>query len=154
MYFPFPWELSLLQAMFSVDGGVWMKHPREKGNPRLKIQLFLRNKIILKHLHNLLLMNLIRSKYLKPLQLSRRGAGQSDSCKPFIMLKNFKPVKYILYCRVPPPIGLQCTVAWGHEWRTCKQWLKPPTCAVCTRSHSYTRRILPLNTNCLTLYHN
>ena len=23
-----------------------------------------------------------------------------------------------IYCRVPPPIGLQVMAAWGHKWRT------------------------------------
>ena len=37
-----------------------------------------------------------------------------------------------LYCHVPPPQGLQVTVARGHGWRAPKRvetarWLKPPT---------------------------
>ncbi len=36
------------------------------------------------------------------------------------------------YCRVPPPQGLQVTVAWGHGWKAPKCagtacWLKPLT---------------------------
>ncbi len=39
---------------------------------------------------------------------------------------------YGIYCHVPPTIGLQDTVAWGHGWRANKhagtaRWLKPPT---------------------------
>ncbi len=58
-----------------------------------------------------------------------------DECpppEPKVCLSSHHKLIMLIYCRVPPPIGLQVMVAWVHEWRAYKhaelaRWLKPPT---------------------------
>ena len=46
-----------------------------------------------------------------------RPTRSQDMEKILYQLSRFLHNYYHVYCRVPPTIGLQDTMVWGHEWR-------------------------------------